>query len=93
MTRADAMPYVSFICDDAGRGDEATPAALAGPCGIKPDARLIGWQCGFEPLFVACQSYLPGIVLDDDEAADMARDFLAERRWFPAEATDPDYIL
>jgi len=55
---------------------------------------LVGWQCGFEPLFVAVHSYLD-VGLDDDEAADMAREYLEERGWFADSAADhePDYII
>lgn len=58
-----------------------------------PDnARLIGWQCGFEPMFVAVWSYL-GVRLDDDDAVEIAKDYLAEIRWFNGEPTAPDYII
>jgi hypothetical protein len=87
MTKDDAVRYLSFAVDDAlseRRTDE------------RPDnARLIGWQCGFEPLFVAVWSYLPGVTLSDDDAEELARDLLQEKRWF-ADCDNPppaDYII
>ena len=82
MTRERAMPYVSCVLDDA-LGDEPAMA---------PNARLVGWQCGFEPMFVAVQSYL-GVRLDDNEAAEIATDYLTEKGWFADEPTEPDYII
>ena len=107
MNRKMAIPYVSFVVDDAGSARilgadphaivrESTPGCL--PSSQRPDGQfeyasvLIGWQCGFEPLFVAVHSYLDGR-LDDDEAEEMARDYLAERNWFSEEPTDCDYII
>jgi hypothetical protein len=82
MTRNEALPYVSFALDDALAVRTGEP--------IPEHARLIGWQCGFEPLFVAVWSYIPGVRLDDDEAEDIARDYLIERQWF-ADSDEPPY--
>lgn len=84
MTREQALPYVSYAVDDA-LSERATTD-------IPPEARLIGWQCGFEPMFVAVWSYL-GYRIDDDEASEIASTFLLERSWFADEQTEPDYIL
>ncbi len=87
MKRADALPYVSFALDDALSERE--------PTHIPEHARLVGWQCGFEPLFVAVWSYLPGVRLDDSEAEELARDFLMERKWFadPHAENAADFVL
>ena len=81
------MRYVSYAVDDTGarRDLAAMPAS----------ARLVGWQCGVEPLFVAVWSYLPGVTLEADEAEAIASDFLAEREWFADNANPPaaDYII
>ena len=85
MNRRQAMPYVSFCIDDAlcERRIEEMPYS----------ARLVGWQCGFEPLFVAVWSYLD-VRLDDEEAEDIARDYLMERHWFSNdELKEADYVL
>jgi hypothetical protein len=86
MTRNEALPFVSFALDDA-----LNVRRLAE---IPADARLVGWQCGFEPLFVAVWSYLPGLRLDADTAAVIALDYLAELDWF-ADGTprEADYVI
>lgn len=85
MKRSDALPYVSYFVDDALSEHSAND--------MPSDARLVGWQCGFEPLFVAVWSYLPGVKLGAEDAADIARDLLAEKNWFAGEPTEPDCIL
>lgn len=86
MTRTQALPYVAYVLDDA--------LSAAHPISdMRADARLIGWQCGFEPLFVAVQSYIPGVVLTDEEAEEIATDYLTERNWFSDEPTEADYII
>jgi hypothetical protein len=93
MTRDDALPYVGYCVDDAlteRRLDEmpADPRLV----------RLVGWQCGFEPLFVAVWSYLPDTALDPAEAEEIAADLLLEKKWF-ADVTDDgtappaDYVI
>jgi hypothetical protein len=86
ITREQALPYVSYAVDDAGEERTGEP--------IPDHARLVGYQCGFEPLFVAVWSYLPNCRLDEDEAEDAARDLLLEKHWFSdPENSDADYIL
>jgi hypothetical protein len=88
MTREQALPYVSYAVDDAlseRRPDEAPP-----------HARLVGWQCGFEPLFVAVWSYLPGEEPPDyAEAIELATDLLVEKKWFADNDNppEPDYVI
>lgn len=86
MTREQALPYVSFVLDDALSQDHS-------PSEVHPTAVLVGWQCGFEPMFVAVQSYLPRVRLDAEEAIEIATDFLVERDWFANGPTDPDYVI
>lgn len=85
MNREEAIP---FLCNDAV--DDALAIRKSSD---RPDnARLVGWQCGFEPMFIAVWSYL-GHRLDDDEAAEIAKDYLTEKKWFTGEPTEPDYVL
>jgi hypothetical protein len=84
MTREQATPYISFCVDDA--------LAVRSIDDMPANARLIGWQCGFEPLFVAVWSYL-NVRLDDDDAMSIAMDLLDERKWFSGRPTFPDYII
>jgi hypothetical protein len=96
MNRDMAKPYVAFVVDDAGSGRELGEDihAVIREEGNEFDypSVLVGWQCGFEPLFVAVHSYLD-VELDDDEAEEMARDYLAERGWFNGEPRDADFVI
>ena len=90
MTREQAREYISFCVDDAlnERSIDDMP----------DNARLVGWQCGFEPFIVAVWSYLPGIKLLDVDAEDIATDLLVERAWFSTMGVDgdpppPDFII
>lgn len=85
MTREQATPYISRCVDDAlsDRSIDDMPA----------NARLVGWQCGFEPMFVAVWSYLPDTRLDDDDAIDIATDRLVEAKWFTFGPVEPDYVI
>jgi hypothetical protein len=91
ITKADLLPYVSFAVNDALAADLAAGEVLKR---IPIERiRFVGWQCGFEPLVVLVYSYLPGCSIDDEEASDLARDLLTERKWFAGEPTDPDFVL
>jgi hypothetical protein len=86
MTRSDALRFVSFAVDDAASQRDIKD--------MPPNARLVGWQCGFEPLFVAVWSYLPDVRLAAEDAADLATDLLIERNWFAdGQPKDPDYVI
>jgi hypothetical protein len=99
--REQALQYVGHCLDDSGNVHypyKNNP--------IPANAVLVGWQCGFEPLFVAVWSYLPDTLLDQDEAVDIAVDYLQEIGWFGDAAKqdsnfrlgandpiEPDYII
>lgn len=87
ITRAQACPYVGYCVDDALNRRQISEIP-------NPDdnVRYVGWQCGFEPMFVAVWSYLGGPLAADD-AAELAIELLAELKWFAGESTYPDYIL
>jgi hypothetical protein len=84
MTREQALPYVAYCVDDALSEREIKD--------MPSDARLVGWQCGFEPMFVAVWSYLD-LELDDQEAEELAVELLIERKWFSGRPTPADYVL
>jgi hypothetical protein len=96
MNRTDAVEYLGGYVDDALSPDpfKADDGHLMSDQEIATDSniRLVGWQCGFEPLFVAVRSYLD-LRLDDDEAEELAVDLLVERGWFSGEPKEADYIL
>ncbi len=83
MRREQALAYVSYCVDDAL--NQRKLADMPAKC------RLVGWQCGYEPLFVAVWSYLGDDCLPDPmEAQEIARDFLQERKWFTDNENPPD---
>jgi len=88
MKRSDAIPYISYCIDDALAEHDVADLMLP----LSSKVKLVGWQCGFEPLFVAVWSYLD-VELDDNEAEEIARDFLTERKWFADEPTEADYVI
>lgn len=91
ITRAQALSYVGYAVDDAlsPRGERGAQ--------IPPTARLVGWQCGFEPMFVAVWSAYdqPGdtIKFNKDSAEEIATEYLEEIGWFGGEKRDADYVL
>lgn len=96
MTRKQALQYISYIADDSlnvRAPKSITPAdTRERGTGYKHRSVLVGWQCGFEPLFVAVHSYLD-VELDDQDAEEIAQEYLAERNWFAGEPTEADYII
>lgn len=89
LTKHKALEYTSFGVDDA--------LAIRQPNEIPTDlkkVRFVGWQCGFEPLFVAVWSYLD-VEIGDEDAEEMATDILKERNWFVDNENPPaaDYVL
>lgn len=91
MKRKDAIKYVSYVIDDSGMADRlnTNPHAV-----VTNDCWLIGWQCGFEPMFVAVRSYL-NVKLTCDDAMEIAQEYLTEIRWFSDNAQDnaPNYAI
>ncbi len=92
ITRAQALPYVAHCLDTALC--ERHISEMPG------NARLIGWQCGFEPMFVAvwsCLSDTQGNAdpVDPCEAEEIATDYLRESGWFASPDDEPvaDYVI
>ena len=86
MKRKDLLPYVGLALDDTG--------AIRAECDAPKNARIVAWQCGFEPFAVLVWSYLPDTRLDLDEAEEIATDYLSETGWFgDDEPTAADYVL
>lgn len=96
MNRQQALPYVAFVVDDSGAarklGADIHAKVREQGAEFRYASRLVGWQCGFEPLFVAVHSYLDTRI-DDSEAEEMAREYLIERNWFAGQPTEADYII
>jgi len=84
MNRQAALPYVSHRITDSyppRDQDETT---------IPDNARLVGWQCGHEPLFVAVWDSVTGNRVEASDAEDAAREYLLARNWFADAANPPD---
>jgi len=94
--REDAIDFVAYVVDDAGAarplGDDQHAIVRETDGEFEYPSVLVGWQCGFEPLFVAVHSYLD-VELDDDEAIELATDYLIECEWFSDGPTEPDHII
>lgn len=84
MTISDALPYVSYVLDTALSPDHSV-------ADVGPGAVLVGWQCGFEPLFVAVVATYTAP--DEDEAVEIATDYLEEIGWFGGAVREPDFVL
>jgi hypothetical protein len=60
---------------------------------LHPGAKLVGWQCGFEPYVLAVVDAYDGMQVDEDEADEIATDWLHESRWFASgERREADII-
>jgi hypothetical protein len=84
-TRSQAQPFIAYVLTDA-----LSTLPLSD---LLPDATLVGWQCGFEPMVVAVQSYMPRTRVDASDAEEIAADYLAEIGWFSDGPTDADFII
>jgi len=86
MTRQDAIKNIGHYIDDAMSTHEQP---------VTPRTTLVGWQCGFEPMFVAVNSYLDGCVVEEDEAVELATALLQEIKWFSDNQgpNEPDYVI
>ncbi len=86
MDRESAIDYTATIIDENGEVILESP----GPIDMESNDILVGWQCGFEPLFIAVR----GDSLDGMDAEDIAREHLIARNWFAnGDDREADYIL
>lgn len=86
MKRNELIEYVGHHVDDTMSTEEKP---------ITKNTRLVGFQCGFEPMVVAVHSYLPDCSCDDNEAEELAVDLLEEHGWFNGSSREhaADFIL
>ena len=82
--------YAGYVVDDALSGRKYGADQYA-KC--HTNSRIIGWQCGFEPMLVIVNSYLSDVEIETDEAIELATDYLEEINWFSDGATDPDIVI
>jgi hypothetical protein len=88
--RQDAVRYVGHYLRVGVGMWLASP-----PYPITPNVTLVGWQCGFEPMFVALRPTTPEEeVIMSDCAIAVASRFLIDFGWFKGiEIREPDYVL
>jgi hypothetical protein len=86
MTREEAILLVSFQMDDGHDRRHAKPND------VRPSDRLVGFHQLYETVFVAVRSST-GIVLSDQNAKDLARDYLTEIGWFGEESLEAESIF
>lgn len=82
---SDLLGYVGYVLDTALSPDRKASD-------IHPGAVLVGWQCGFEPMVVAVVDAYGPCEVDEDEAIEIATDYLNEIGWFAGESREPDYV-
>jgi hypothetical protein len=87
MTREEAVLLVSFQMDDMGYRRHAKPHE------VRPSDRLVGFHQLYETVFVAVRSSTTGTVLSDQDAKDLARDYLTEIGWFGEESLEAETIF
>jgi hypothetical protein len=86
MTREEAILLVSFQMDDGHDRGHAKPSD------VRSSDRLVGFHQLYETVFVAVRSRT-GIVLSDQDAKDLARDYLTEIGWFGEESLEAETIF
>lgn len=86
MTREDAKKYVSYCLeiDD--------PLCFREVEDVPENARIVGWQCGFEPMCVAVWSGT-GEQVTEADAEEIALEFLRDIHWFVDGPRDADFVL
>jgi len=83
--KADLWQYVGWAVDDTLNPRD--------PGEAPSNARLVAWQCGFEPAVVAVWSYLDN-ELETWVAEEIAMDYLLEIGWLDDEDDrEPDYVM
>lgn len=100
MNREEAKRYVEYVVDDSGNGRKIGTDSHAVIREINPDikypSKLVGWNFPIYsrsyPVVIAVHSYLD-IELSNQEAEELARDYLAEIGFFKKGSFPADYIF
>ena len=80
--RKQALKYVGHVITENGK---KLPESSLNP----KTAILVGWQCGFEPMYVAIQDEDGDVLsLSDIDAEDIAKEYLTKINWFSDDADD-----
>lgn len=83
MTKQEAIEYVGHHLLIDARPIDPRP--------ITDRTYLVGWQCGFEPMFVAVHDHLD--YLDESDAEQIALEYLEKIGWFTDGPVDADYLI
>jgi len=76
--RQKALDYIGHVLDRNGKKLAETELD-------KKNATLVGWQCGFEPMYVAVNTDSP------EEAEEIAIRYLQGIKWFSGEEKEDDF--
>lgn len=88
-TKDQILENTAYVLDDSL--NEHSIAELTGE--KLESAIFVVYQCGFEPMAVAVVSYMPNVKITEEEAEEIAKDFLIEKNWFSGEPRDADYFV
>ena len=85
------IEYVQYVLDTALSPDHSRDD-------IGPGAMLVGWETDWEPMVVAVIGATMDTQgrrdsVDEDEAIDIATDYLDEMGWFSEGPADPDHVV
>ena len=98
LSREHAKEFVGYVVDDTGCGrivgdDMHAVVREDHKGGFEYGSVLVGWQCGFESMFVAVHSYLD-VKLDSEECIEMATEYLDEIGWFSEDGSrHPEHVI
>lgn len=95
MDREEALRHVEHVVDDTGDGrplDYDMCAIVRNNDDYVWRSVLVGWKQGSELVVVAVHS-LMDVSIDNDEAAEIAADYLEGIGWFEAGAYAPDFVV
>jgi len=87
----EMMEYVNYVLDTALSPDHSRDD-------IGPGAMLVRWESESEPMIVAVIGATMDTKgrrdsVDEDEAVEIATDYLDEIGWFSAGPTKPDHVI
>jgi len=95
MNRETALKYVGHVVDTALNGrmvGSDQHAEVRDGSQHKYRSVLVGWQCGFEPIFSAVHCAYDCQV-SEEEATELATEYAEECDWFAGVPTSPDFVI
>lgn len=86
-TRDELLPHVSYCVDTALA--ERPISELA----AHPEARLVAFAAGFEPMVVGVFDCYVNDLVDEETACELAIDLLLEKSWFAGGDINPIAVV